>query len=100
LLIAAGGLPLLAQESEPVSRSVHTRVQPRPGAEAVEIDMAVHEAPVDPPLVGADEVALAADELVLGIERDGEAVAFPISTLANFEVLNSRIGKLPLAPTW
>jgi len=93
-------LPVFAQESDEASRHVRAKVQPRPGAEEVEFDMAVHEVPVDPPLVAADDARLADEELVLGIERGGEAVAFPISTLANFEVLNSRIGELPVAPTW
>jgi len=100
LIFLALGLPVFAQESDEASRRVRARVQPRPGAAEVEIDMAVHEVPVDPPLVTAGEARLADEELVLGIEREGEAVAFPISTLANFEVLNSRIGGLPVAPTW
>jgi hypothetical protein len=99
-LLLVLGLPAVAQESDEAARSVRAKVQPRPGAAMVEIDMLVHAVPIDPPLVAAGKAKLAENELVLGVERDGAAVAFPISTLANFEVMNSRIGELPLAPTW
>ncbi|MCH7752234.1 MAG: DUF3179 domain-containing protein [Planctomycetes bacterium] len=62
--------------------------------------MPVHAVPVDPPMVEASSADLADDELVLGLVLDGEAAAFPIRFLAMFEVVNSRVGKTPVAPTW
>jgi len=98
LALAALSSPVLTQEEEP--RTVRARVQPRPGAEVTELDMRVHRVPVDPPIVAAGDARLGADELVLGIERDGSAVAVPIRYLALYEVLNSSVGDLPVAPTW
>ena len=90
---------LAAQEVQE-TRTVHAKVQARPGAPLSEFDMPVHTVPVDPPLIGAKDARLGEDELVLGIEHDGQTVAFPIRYLALYEVVNSRVGKLPVAPTW
>lgn len=62
--------------------------------------MPVHGVPVDPPLVSASEVSLADDEIILGLVRDGQAVAFPIQTLSAFEVVNSSVAGHPVASTW
>ncbi len=94
------GPPVAAQESQPPKRTVHAKVQPRPGAPVVEFEMPVHAVPVDPVLVSASEAELLGAELVLGLARGDEALAVPISLLANYEVLNSRVGDLPIAPTW
>ncbi len=81
-------------------RKVSAHVQLRPGGPAEEASMGVHEVPVDPAIVPASASDLADDELVLGVVRDGAAVAYPIRLLAMFEVVNSRVGKTPVAPTW
>ena len=100
LCACSGAERRVGRESESVERVVHARVQPRPGAPVAEFDMPVHRVPVDPPLVPASEVALADDEIVLGLVRDGRAAAFPIRTLSAFEVLNSSVAGHPIAPTW
>lgn len=89
-----------AQHDAKKPRTVHATVQMRPGGPVVEADMPVHAVPVDPPIVSASSADLADDELVLGLVLDGEATAFPIRFLAMFEVVNSRVGKTPVAPTW
>ncbi len=81
-------------------RTVRARVQPRPGAPPEEIDMRVHESPVDPPSVAAADADLADDELVLGLIVDGQPMAYPIRYLAPYEVLNDVVGSTALAPTW
>lgn len=81
-------------------RTVKAVVQPRPGAEPDEIDMRVHEVPVDLPSVPASDATLDDDDLVLGVVADGRAMAFPVRYLAMYEVVDGRVGSLPVAPTW
>ena len=90
----------LAEERVAGRRTVRARVQPRPGAPAEEIDMRVHESPVDPPSVAATAANLADDELVLGVVVDDQPMAYPIRYLAPYEVLNDLVGSTALAPTW
>ncbi len=56
------------------------------------------------PIVSADEVddSLKADQLVLGIEINGEARAYPIKMLCGVkrEVVNDELGGVPIAATW
>ena len=80
--------------------SVRAVVQSRPGGPVEEVDMAVHEVPVDPETVAADEIDLSDDELVLGLVIDGQAIAYPIRYLALFELINDRVGKTAITPTW
>ena len=40
------------------------------------------------------------DELVLGVEFDGDARAYPIGLLARHEIVNDTVGGLPLAVTY
>ena len=46
------------------------------------------------------EAGLDDQDLVLGMVRDGQAMAWPIRYLAMYEVVNSKAGKKPVAPTW
>ncbi len=62
--------------------------------------MTVHPVPTDLPLVGADGVDLEEDDLVLGVEVDGLAVAYPVRYLAMFEIVGDLIGTTPVAPSW
>lgn len=95
------GIPTArAQDGKSQPRTVKAVVQTRPGGPMHEAEMAVHEAPVDLPMVGASEASLDDDDLVLGVVVDGQPVAYPVRYLAMFEVVNSRAGKKPLAPTW
>lgn len=93
----AGAAPLTAQEQE---RTVRARVQARPGGPIEDVEMSVHEVPVDPKTVSAAEAQLEDDELVLGLVIEDQTIAYPIRYLAMFEVINDRVGGTPLAPTW
>lgn len=97
LAVVAMGMtatPAAAQET------VEAEVQLRPGGPEREVRMEVLEVPVDPRSVPASEVDLEGDELVLGVVRDGEAVAYPIRFLAQYEVVNDRVGETAIAPSW
>ena len=95
------GGEVMAQESQPEpSKIVKAYVQMRPGGERQEAEMPVYESPVDLPIVEAADSGLADDELVMGMVKDGKAMAWPIRYLAMYEVVNSSIGDLPVAPTW
>ena len=82
------------------SNTVRAVVQMRPGGPVEEVEMEVHEAPVDPPTVAAGAVDLEEDELVMGVVVDGQAVAYPVRYLALSEVVNDRVGDTPIAPSW
>lgn len=108
-LLAACGAPpdeggdggeAAADEGSTADRTIRTRVQVRPGGPVEEVEMGVHEVPVDPPSVSADEADLDDDELVLGLVLDGRPIAYPIRYLATTEVVNHRVGDTPLAPSW
>ena len=81
-------------------RTVRAHVQMRPGGPVEDVEMPIHEAPVDLPTVTAAEAPLKDDDLVLGVVIDGESMAYPIGYLAMFEVVNGRVGEAALAPTW
>ncbi|NIR49954.1 DUF3179 domain-containing protein [candidate division KSB1 bacterium] len=81
-------------------RTVKGTMQARPGGPMELVEVGVHEVPVNPPLVEAEQASLRNDDLVLGIVTDGEAVAYPIRYLAMYEIIDSKVGKLPVAPTW
>ncbi len=92
-----------AQESVPEKEPLKTvkgMMQARPGGPLEEVEVTVHEVPVDPPAVPAAEAKLPDSDLVLGVFMEGEAMAYPVRYLANYEVLDGRVGKTPVAPTW
>lgn len=71
------------------SNTVRAEVQLRPGGPVEEMEMEVHEVPVDPPTVPATEVDLEEDELVI----EGEAWFFPLRELDEVETpLEREIG--------
>ena len=84
----------------PGENLVRARVQTRPGGPLVDAEMKVHAAPVDPPMVRAEDASLDDGELVLGLALDGQAAAYPIRYLALYEIVNDRIGQTPIAPSW
>lgn len=86
-------------EEEP-SRKVTGVMQARPGGPMGQVEVGVWEAPTDLPSVPANEAPLKDDDLVLGVVVDGRAMAYPIRYLALYEVVDDRVGKTPLAPTW
>ena len=59
-----------------------------------------HEVPFDLPSVPASKASLADDELVLGVIVGDQPVAYPVRYLALFEVINSHVSGVALAPTW
>ena len=54
----------------------------------------------EPEFAPADQVQLADDELVLGIEIDGQAKAYPISVLNFREMVNDELAGVPILATW
>ena len=58
-------------------------------------------APVyDPQFVSAAEAPLLDEELVIGIQHQGEAKAYPITVLRFREMVNDEIGDWPVLVTW
>ncbi len=43
---------------------------------------------------------MTADELVLGLQLGGEARAYPLGYLSAHEIVNDRVGEVPVAVTW
>lgn len=87
---------LAAQEEEETVRGV---MQPMPGEPAALIDAGVRKTP-SLPFVDASEVKLKKQDLVLGVAVDGQAWALPIRFIGLYEVVNSRLGDLPVTATW
>lgn len=54
----------------------------------------------DPKLVAAEEADVGDDELVIGVEIEGEVRAYPIRVLSSHEVVNDTIRGKPIAVTW
>ena len=54
----------------------------------------------EPRYVGPEEANLVDNELVLAVEVDGEAKAFPIGLIRSREIVNDTIGGVPLLITW
>lgn len=57
---------------------------------------------LDPTFIDADEAdrQMSPDELVLGLEINGEAKAYSIPMLSAHEIVNDVVGGVPLAVTW
>lgn len=55
-----------------------------------------------PEILSAEEAAeqYAPDEMVLGVEINGEARAYSIPYLSNHEIANDELGGVPIAVTW
>ena len=107
VMVAVLGLPALpAQGSDSPADSsregkkIRARVQVRPGGPTVEAEMAVVPSPTDPASVPAADSRLPDEDLVLGVLLDGKAQAYPIRYLALYEIVNDRVGKTPVAPSW
>ena len=54
----------------------------------------------DPRFTHVDDTALDGDELILGIEINGEAKAYPISVMRSREMVNDELGGIPILATW
>lgn len=89
------------EESSPSPpRSVKGLMQAHLGGPMEEVEVAVHQVPVDVPSVDANQASLDDDDLVLGVQIDEQAMAYPIRYLAMYEIVDDRVGDTPLAPTW
>ncbi len=75
-------------------------MQAQPGGPLEPVEVEVQQAPTDLPSVSAQDAQLADDDLVLGIVVQGQAMAYPIRYLSAYEVIDGRVGKTPVAPTW
>lgn len=53
-----------------------------------------------PRFVAAAQARLRGDELVLGVEINGEAKAYPITVLNSREMVNDTAGGVPILATW
>ena len=49
---------------------------------------------------GAGDAQMTPQELVVGVETDGEAHAYPINLLSRHEIVNDVVGGRPIAVTW
>jgi len=106
-LLAAGCVlvalvsPSASHAGEPEAvRTVHAEVQMRPGAEVEITDVPIYASPYDVKNLDPVAAGIEDDDLVLGVVADGQAVAFPVRFLSSYEVVNARVGKLPVAPSW
>jgi hypothetical protein len=54
----------------------------------------------DPQFVAASESGWPDDALVVGLEIDGDARAYPVSFLNRREIVNDHVGKTPVLVTW
>ena len=54
----------------------------------------------DPEFVSAEQAPLNDDELVMGVEIDGEAKAYPITVMRSREMVNDELGGIPILVTW
>ncbi len=53
-----------------------------------------------PKFLSAAEAPLLDEELIIGIEIDGEAKAYPITVLRFREMVNDELGGIPILVTW
>lgn len=53
-----------------------------------------------PKFLSAEDAGLAPDELVIGVEIDGESKAYPIGPLAYREMVNDVIAGVPILVSW
>jgi hypothetical protein len=54
----------------------------------------------DPQFVTADEATYVDEEMVIGVEINGEAKAYPITLLNRREMVNDELGGTPMLVTW
>ncbi len=54
----------------------------------------------EPEFVPAAEADISADAWILGVAIEGEARAYSLNLLNHHEVVNDRIGDLPIAAVW
>ncbi len=97
---------------EPFDIEVYQEIRPEPQIRSIDrrIDSGFDEreklprdaiSPIyTPKYVNTDEVQLSDDELVLGVEINGDARAMPVGLLRFREMVNDVIGGIPVLATW
>jgi hypothetical protein len=84
----------LGRETRVVREFDYPAMYPATGVDAIpSIDRPCHERP-------EEATALPDSSLVIGVERGGEARAYPIDLLSLHEVVNDVVGGVPIAVTW
>ncbi len=58
------------------------------------------QAILDPELVNANEAIIASGTKVIGVFVGGEARAYPLFILNNHQVVNDKVGGIPLSASW
>lgn len=54
----------------------------------------------EPAFISPDEIELWPNELVMGIEINGEAHAYPIGLMRRREIVNDEVGGVPVLVSW
>jgi hypothetical protein len=84
----------LGRETRVVREFDYPAMYPATGVDAIpSIDRPCHERP-------DEATALPGSSLVIGVEHNGEARAYPIDLLSLHEVVNDVVGGRPIAVTW
>ena len=89
-----------AEETPASPKTVKGMMQARPGGPLEEVEVAVHEAPVNVSSVRASQAEFSEHDLVLGVVLDGQAMAYPIRYLAMYEIVDDEVAHSPIAATW
>ncbi len=55
---------------------------------------------VEPVLVSAEDAIIAPGTKVIGVFLEGEARAYPVLILNNHQILNDRVGGIPISASW
>ncbi len=55
---------------------------------------------MEPTMVAADQVRLAAGTKVIGVFINGEARAYPLFVLNNHQIVNDFVGGTPISASW
>lgn len=90
--------PIVSSEETPLQSSRAVKVDAREFRQLLPRDAIV---PIyAPKFVSAGDADLALDELVIGVEIDGESKAYPIGPLVQREMVNDVIAGVPILVTW
>lgn len=55
---------------------------------------------VEPNLVSAEDAIIAPGTKVIGVFLGGEARAYPLYILSNHQIVNDRVGGIPISASW
>lgn len=58
------------------------------------------EAIVEPVLVSAEDAIISLGTKVIGVFLGGEARAYPLYILSNHQIVNDRVGGIPISASW